>query len=568
MSMRTNCNNLIRNRAVVAALFFILLAGSLPVQAQVRPYQDGYVWEEGSYIAPVAPDYCDPLPEDTVQLQECMSFLGSEGQASVYQEEVLPSTTAVGAGAHGMSSAYNPSNDTILFVSTNAAATSILGRIYNATTMAPVSDQFTIDQGNLDSSGPRAVYNPEVNSYLVVWQDERPSNDRSSVYGRTVDATGSFTGPDFPIVNDINVRLGDVVLDQTNDRYSVGYDHIPSGPGVKTVDFSGAVTGTASFGQPTPYMLGSSSVTYNSNLNEYWTTYVTVATFAGTKDQDERIMFSRMNAATMAPVGEPVQLSYTRPGRGLIESPKISYSAEDGAALVVWRESLRVQAGTSEIFGKTITDGLNVSDEYPVLTSTTQTGANTYGYPSNLNFNPSTNTFGLAVETGTGSVMYLEMLSSGYIVESKEVGATSTTGATNTNPGVGATSSGFISYTSTNNTTSSITPISSNFKSSPASAVSAPAATPAGPILNNTAEFATVLSRTYVMALGLSALLAVIMSVFGGYLVMSARGNGAQVSRGKEYITSSIIGMVLLMSAYLILNTVNPDLVRFDLASF
>lgn len=72
-------------------------------------------------------------------------------------------------------------------------------------------------------------------------------------------------------------------------------------------------------------------------------------------------------------------------------------------------------------------------------------------------------------------------------------------------------------------------------------------------------------SQIYLWSLGLSAMLAVVMTVFGGYLVMSARGNAQQSERGKSFIISSLIGMGLLMGAYLLLNTINPDLVNFEL---
>lgn len=71
-------------------------------------------------------------------------------------------------------------------------------------------------------------------------------------------------------------------------------------------------------------------------------------------------------------------------------------------------------------------------------------------------------------------------------------------------------------------------------------------------------------SKIYIWSIGISGLLAVVMSVFGGYLVMSARGNGQQAARGKSYIYSSLMGMVLLLGAYLLLNTINPDLTNFS----
>jgi hypothetical protein len=69
-------------------------------------------------------------------------------------------------------------------------------------------------------------------------------------------------------------------------------------------------------------------------------------------------------------------------------------------------------------------------------------------------------------------------------------------------------------------------------------------------------------------SLGLSAMLAVVMTVLGGYFVMTARGNAQQAEKGKSFIFSSIVGMFLLMGAYLLLNTINPDLVNFDLQAW
>lgn len=71
-------------------------------------------------------------------------------------------------------------------------------------------------------------------------------------------------------------------------------------------------------------------------------------------------------------------------------------------------------------------------------------------------------------------------------------------------------------------------------------------------------------TQVYLWSLGISGLLAVGMSVLGGYLIMSARGNGAQASKGKDFIYSSLIGIVLLAAAYLLLNTINPDLTKFN----
>lgn len=74
-------------------------------------------------------------------------------------------------------------------------------------------------------------------------------------------------------------------------------------------------------------------------------------------------------------------------------------------------------------------------------------------------------------------------------------------------------------------------------------------------------------NQIYVWSLGVAALLALLMIVLGGYYYMTAAGNAEQSSKGVEMIWASIIGLALLFGAYLLLNTINPDLVNFPINS-
>jgi len=74
-------------------------------------------------------------------------------------------------------------------------------------------------------------------------------------------------------------------------------------------------------------------------------------------------------------------------------------------------------------------------------------------------------------------------------------------------------------------------------------------------------------SQIYIWSMGAAAILALIMTVFGGYITLTAGGNAERSSRGKSYITSSLIGLALLFGAYIILNTINPDLTKFNFDS-
>jgi hypothetical protein len=71
------------------------------------------------------------------------------------------------------------------------------------------------------------------------------------------------------------------------------------------------------------------------------------------------------------------------------------------------------------------------------------------------------------------------------------------------------------------------------------------------------------ITQIYTWSLAISAILGILMIIMGGYKVMTAGGNAEQSTSGKNMVLSSIVGICLLFGAYLILNTINPDLVNF-----
>ena len=55
---------------------------------------------------------------------------------------------------------------------------------------------------------------------------------------------------------------------------------------------------------------------------------------------------------------------------------------------------------------------------------------------------------------------------------------------------------------------------------------------------------------------------AVIMIAVGGYFYMTAGGSGTRIATAKALIVSAILGVVLALVSWVILNTINPDLVK------
>jgi len=61
------------------------------------------------------------------------------------------------------------------------------------------------------------------------------------------------------------------------------------------------------------------------------------------------------------------------------------------------------------------------------------------------------------------------------------------------------------------------------------------------------------------------AILAVIMIIIGGLQYMTSGGNPTTQSDSKDRIIKAIIGLILMLSIFLILNTINPDFVNLKL---
>lgn len=76
------------------------------------------------------------------------------------------------------------------------------------------------------------------------------------------------------------------------------------------------------------------------------------------------------------------------------------------------------------------------------------------------------------------------------------------------------------------------------------------------------------LAVVYKWLVGSAAVFAVVVMMIGGIQYMLAGGSAQGVSQAKEKITNALTGMVLLLATYLILYTVNPQLVSLRVPPF
>lgn len=73
----------------------------------------------------------------------------------------------------------------------------------------------------------------------------------------------------------------------------------------------------------------------------------------------------------------------------------------------------------------------------------------------------------------------------------------------------------------------------------------------------------TCINKIYRFAIAIGATAGILMIVVAGYLYMSAEGNQESIDRAKTMFTSAITAMVILFAGYLILRTLNPDIIAF-----
>lgn len=69
----------------------------------------------------------------------------------------------------------------------------------------------------------------------------------------------------------------------------------------------------------------------------------------------------------------------------------------------------------------------------------------------------------------------------------------------------------------------------------------------------------------YELALALSGVLALGMIIYAGILRVTSANNPSKVSESNDIIFNALLGIVLLFGAYILLNTINPELTKLEI---
>ncbi len=83
---------------------------------------------------------------------------------------------------------------------------------------------------------------------------------------------------------------------------------------------------------------------------------------------------------------------------------------------------------------------------------------------------------------------------------------------------------------------------------------------PNAPPIGTNSSLAEYIQYFFVFATAVAGIIGVISIVIGGIQILLAGGNPGAISAARERIFDSILGIILLMFSYIILNTINPQL--------
>ncbi|MCR4325712.1 MAG: hypothetical protein NUV59_02800 [Patescibacteria group bacterium] len=82
--------------------------------------------------------------------------------------------------------------------------------------------------------------------------------------------------------------------------------------------------------------------------------------------------------------------------------------------------------------------------------------------------------------------------------------------------------------------------------------------------LYDSADLSTYVNRVFTFAIALGAMAAVLRLVFAGYLYMAQSDMWSSKGQARMIIADVTLGLLLLLSVWLILNQINPDIVSLD----
>ena len=91
-----------------------------------------------------------------------------------------------------------------------------------------------------------------------------------------------------------------------------------------------------------------------------------------------------------------------------------------------------------------------------------------------------------------------------------------------------------------------------------------PAGSKLGQLYNSSGDFSTFVNGAFKFALALGAIVAVLRIAWAGYLYMGQADMWSSKGKAKQILGDVTLGLVLLLAIWLILNQINPDILKLN----
>jgi hypothetical protein len=388
--------------------------------------------------------------------------------------------------------------------------------------------------GGTDAHTPHIAYAPGINKYLVVWTSgKEPSG---TLWGQLLSQDGTASGKAIKIATGGASLYANSAIqyDKSKQRFVLAYEKSAARVdiAVVSVDGSGTVAGPTELAKGVHGTASHPSLAINAKTGMYCATY---------RDSN-KVMIQSLSpdgtAGTSSLLAEKAE-----------QNTGIIYNATDGTYIAGWHRN-----GT--IYYKTLSDCADNSDSEATLANQVQTGI----------LVPGSNGFGLfTVNLAGTSDDFIIFDSSADKIKDQSIFAAKWNGGVfwlgaALNPVTGT----FAAASSPNSEQVKFTAnIGTEFTGPINNSGPIPASTDY-PVPNKglPTDLGKLIEAIFSWSLSIIGLVIFVRFFYAGILWFWSRGDTTSITQAKTIMWNAVYGAAVLFSAFLILNTINPDLVH------
>ncbi len=480
-----------------------------------------------------------------------LTYPVANGQSVMNPIEILPGWKS------GL--AFNSNKGNWLGVSFRVKDHTVWGRVFDDAGK-PETDVFQINTEGGLGNNPKITYASDLNKFLVIWvQNVTPDSpiDPGLMYGRFIGEDGKVLGNPFKVTTSRG-NTGDgptLHYDSKNKQFILSY---VAGDSVKllALDKDGRKKFEVTVGKGKEQ-----AVAVNENSNEYC---VVFSSESGTINNIAKLTAKRVDASN-GNLGQEIILSAGTGGNSVHvvgNRPSIAYDSNGNKYLATWKGHIKY-GPTKGLTGRFLDNCSNA----PTLD---QFEINYEMGGVYLVYNKQAGLFGGIGEitVGGGEQNQTVFISSTGSIFSGQRIFTDFGPTGNKTPVFGAnTQTGAFTALSSQDY-AKVRLISKIYAGSDIIVPplgGAPFGQPVQPTIPTQGlptNLGQLIQQIFTWSLSILGISIFVMFFYSGFLWLTAAGNTSRIGEARTHMTNAVFGAILLLSAYLILYTINPDFVK------